>query len=90
MPGQGDAVAAGDRGQPAVGLAVVGDGSDANRVPVPLVGRQPPVAPPAGLGGGGDEWLIPQIPEADLLALGKPVSDGQCHPAGLGQQHLGA
>jgi hypothetical protein len=40
--GQGDAVAVGDRSQKGVGL--VGDGSDADRVALPLVGGQPVIA----------------------------------------------
>ena len=64
--GQGDAVAAGDRSKPVLGL--VGDSSDADRVALPLADGQPPVAPPAGLGGSGDERFIPQVPEADLIA----------------------
>src|SRR6516164_8698730 len=83
---QGDAVAVGDRGQPGVGL--VGDDPDADRVALAFAGGQPVIAPPAGFGGGGDERLVPQVAEADLLAGGERVGGGECNPAGLGEQHL--
>jgi hypothetical protein len=46
------------------------------------------VAPPAGLRGGGDERLVLQVAEADLIAGGERVRIGERDPAGLGEQHL--
>jgi hypothetical protein len=40
------------------------------------------VAPPAGLRGGGDERLVPQVAEADLIAGGERVRIGERDPAG--------
>ena len=56
---QGDAVAVGDRGQ--IGVGLVGDGSDADRVTLAFGGGQIVIAPEAGLRGRGDERLVPQL-----------------------------
>jgi hypothetical protein len=58
-----DALAVGDGGEPVVGLAGLGGGSDPDRVTLAFAGGQLPVAPPAGLSRGGDERLVPQLPE---------------------------
>src|SRR5262249_30180485 len=83
---QPDAVTVGDRGQPGVGL--IGDVADANRVALAFAGGQPVVAPPAGFRGGGDERLVQQLVEGDLLTGSERVGGGERDPAGLGEQHL--
>jgi hypothetical protein len=81
-----DAVAVGDGGEPLVG--VVGDGADARGVVVALVGGQPVVAPPAGVGWGGDERLVQQVVERDLGVVGEAVGGRKGDPARLGEQEF--
>jgi hypothetical protein len=74
--------------KPIVGLTAVGDGADPDRVTLALVGGQPPVAPRSGFGGGGDERLVPQVAEGDVVARGEPVAGGQRYVPRLCDQHL--
>ena len=66
---QGDAIAVGDRGQ--VGVGLIGDGSDADRVTLAFGGGQMVIAPEAGFLGRGDERLVPQLAETDLISGGE-------------------
>jgi hypothetical protein len=66
----------------------MGDGADARGVVVALVGGQPVVAPPAGVGWGGDERLVPQVVERDLGVVGEAVGGRKGDPARLGEQGL--
>src|ERR671914_1627037 len=59
--GEADAVAVGDGREPLVGI--VGDRADAHGVIVAFVNGQPVVTPPAGVGWGGDERLVPEVVE---------------------------
>ena len=72
---QGNTVAVGDRGQ--IGVGLVGDGSDADRVALAFAGGQPVIAPEAGCRRGGEERLVPQLMEEDVIAGGERVGGGE-------------